>query len=110
MTWTAELFQKRHGEVGVAAAAGLVSGLGNLGSVFGTYALWSGWPADATNGYGYRDSNLVAIGVVAVSILCAFGLQFAVALEDRGSSEKSLSPTPELEQQDEQEQKEELYE
>lgn len=28
-----EIFQPRHGEVGVAAASALVSGLGNLGSV-----------------------------------------------------------------------------
>ena len=33
MCWSAELFGPRHGEVGVAAAAALVSGLGNLGSV-----------------------------------------------------------------------------
>jgi hypothetical protein len=33
MTWSAELFGPRHGEVGVAAAAAVVSGLGNLGSV-----------------------------------------------------------------------------
>ncbi len=33
MTWTSEVFSVRHGEVGVAAAAALVSGLGNLGSV-----------------------------------------------------------------------------
>jgi MFS family permease len=33
MTWTAEIFHRRHGEVGVAAATALVSGLGNLGSV-----------------------------------------------------------------------------
>jgi MFS family permease len=33
MCWTAELFGPRHGEVGVAAASALVSGLGNLGSV-----------------------------------------------------------------------------
>jgi predicted MFS family arabinose efflux permease len=33
MTWSAELFAPRHGEVGVASAAALVSGLGNLGSV-----------------------------------------------------------------------------
>ena len=33
MCWSAELFGPRHGEVGVAAASALVSGLGNLGSV-----------------------------------------------------------------------------
>ncbi|KAF3058604.1 Vitamin H transporter 1 [Daldinia childiae] len=38
MTWTNEIFQQRHGEVGVAAASALVSGLGNLGSITTTYA------------------------------------------------------------------------
>jgi MFS family permease len=33
MCWTAELFGPRHGEVGIAAASAIVSGLGNLGSV-----------------------------------------------------------------------------
>lgn len=33
MCWSAELFGPRHGEVGIAAAAAIVSGLGNLGSV-----------------------------------------------------------------------------
>ncbi|KAK1142556.1 hypothetical protein N8T08_007531 [Aspergillus melleus] len=39
MTWTTEIFQPRHGEVGVAAASAVVSGLGNLGSILTTY----GW-------------------------------------------------------------------
>ena len=30
MAWSSEIFQRRHGEVGVAAATALVSGLGNL--------------------------------------------------------------------------------
>ncbi|EEY14534.1 vitamin H transporter 1 [Verticillium alfalfae VaMs.102] len=42
MTWANEIFQHRHGEVGVAAAAALVSGLGNLGSIVTTYALYTG--------------------------------------------------------------------
>jgi len=33
MTWAAELFGPRHGEVGIGSATALVSGLGNLGSV-----------------------------------------------------------------------------
>lgn len=70
MTWTNEVFQRRHGEVGVAAAAALVSGLGNLGSITTTYALYTGWPADAVSGrYQYRKSNLVMIGILCVSIL-----------------------------------------
>jgi MFS family permease len=69
MTWTSEIFQPRHGEVGVAAASALVSGLGNLGSVLTTYALYTGWPADAQPGpYQYRDSNLVMVGILCASV------------------------------------------
>lgn len=70
MTWTNEIFQRRHGEVGVAAAAALVSGLGNLGSITTTYALYTGWPEDATPGpHQYRKSNLTMIGILCLSIL-----------------------------------------
>lgn len=73
MTWTAEVFQARHGELGVAAATALISGLGNLGSVVTNYALYAGWPADAeAKGRAqYRDSNLVMVGIAAASILAA---------------------------------------
>ncbi|RYP72501.1 hypothetical protein DL771_004141 [Monosporascus sp. 5C6A] len=70
MTWTNEIFQRRHGEVGVAAASALVSGLGNLGSVTTTYALYTGWPADAAPGpHQFRKSNLIMIAILCVSIL-----------------------------------------
>lgn len=70
MAWTGEIFQRRHGEVGVAAASALVSGLGNLGSIMTTYALYTGWPEDAVAGpRQYRKSNLVMIGILCVSIL-----------------------------------------
>lgn len=73
MTWTTELFQPRHGEVGVAAASAVVSGLGNLGSILTTYALYSGWKSDyeAPGREKYRKSNLVMIGILAASILSA---------------------------------------
>lgn len=72
MAWANEIFQPRHGEVGVAAASALVSGLGNLGSILTTYALYSGWPADARAGpHRYRKSNLVMIGILCGSILSA---------------------------------------
>ena len=71
MTWTNEIFQPRHGEVGVAAASALVSGLGNLGSITTTYALYTGWPADAVGPHKYRKSNLVMIGILAASIASA---------------------------------------
>ncbi len=71
MTWTNEIFQRRHGEVGVAAASALVSGLGNLSSILTTYALYTGWPADALGRQKYRKSNLVMIGILCASILAA---------------------------------------
>lgn len=71
MTWTNEIFQPRHGEVGVAAASALVSGLGNLGSILTTYALYTGWPEDAKGPHKYRKSNLVMIGILCASILAA---------------------------------------
>ncbi|CRK30868.1 hypothetical protein BN1723_003984 [Verticillium longisporum] len=73
MTWANEIFQHRHGEVGVAAAAALVSGLGNLGSIVTTYALYTGWPEDAAPGrYRYRKSNFAMIGILCLSIASSF--------------------------------------
>lgn len=72
MTWTAEIFQARHGEVGVAAACALVSGLGNLGSVVTNYALFSGWPQDATRTPAYVGSNWVMIAILLASIASSF--------------------------------------
>ncbi|KAI0017687.1 vitamin H transporter 1/biotin symporter vht1 [Xylariomycetidae sp. FL0641] len=87
MTWTNEIFQKRHGEVGVAAAAALVSGLGNLGSITTTYALYTGWPADAAPGpRQYRRSNLVMVAILVVSILSSFAMFFLLKLTAGSSS------------------------
>ena len=70
MTWTNEIFQLRHGEVGVAAASALVSGPGNLGSIMTAYALYTGWLADAVPGpTQYRKSNLTMFGILCLSIL-----------------------------------------
>jgi MFS family permease len=70
MAWTSEIFQGRHGEVGVAAATALVSGLGNLGSVVTTYALYTGWAEDSAPGpHRFRKSNLVMIGILCISLL-----------------------------------------
>ncbi|KAJ5641850.1 hypothetical protein N7490_005850 [Penicillium lividum] len=85
MTWTAEIFQRRHGEVGVAAASAVVSGWGNLGSIMTTYALYSGWASDA-NAPGrqkYRKSNLVMIGILIASILAAVLMQVTLHFTDR---------------------------
>lgn len=69
MTWTAEIFGPRHGDVGTAASAAIVSGLGNLGSVTTTYALYTGWPADVPRGFEY--SNMILVGILGFSILSA---------------------------------------
>jgi MFS family permease len=75
MTWTNEIFQRRHGEVGVAAATAIVSGLGNLGSITTTYALYTGWPEDAASGpYQYRRSNFTMIGILCMSIFSSFSM------------------------------------
>ncbi|KAI1773492.1 MFS general substrate transporter [Hypoxylon cercidicola] len=89
MTWTNEIFQRRHGEVGVAAASALVSGLGNLGSITTTYALYTGWPADAAPGrHQYRKSNLTMIGILCVSILSSFVMFVALKITGNKSSHK----------------------
>ncbi|KAF5008924.1 hypothetical protein FDECE_4819 [Fusarium decemcellulare] len=76
MAWSSEIFQQRHGEVGVAAATALVSGLGNLGSVVTTYALYTGWPEDAAPGpHQYRKSNYTMIGILCLSILSSFTMK-----------------------------------
>ncbi|KAL2855221.1 major facilitator superfamily domain-containing protein [Aspergillus pseudodeflectus] len=82
MAWTTEIFQPRHGEVGVAAASAVVSGWGNLGSILTTYALYQGWEADAAAAgrEKFRKSNLVMVGILGGSILAALGMWGAVRL------------------------------
>lgn len=83
MTWTNEIFQRRHGEVGVAAASALVSGLGNLGSIMTTYALYTGWAADAAPGpHRYRKSNLVMIGILGISIVSSIVMTVLLRVVD----------------------------
>jgi MFS family permease len=69
MSMTADIFNKRHGAIGVAVSAALVSGLGNLGSVVCTYALYSGWPADKARQFKY--SNMMMFMICGVSIIAA---------------------------------------
>ncbi|KAI9163021.1 Vitamin H transporter [Paramyrothecium foliicola] len=89
MTWTSEIFQRRHGEVGVAAATALVSGLGNLGSVVTTYALYKGWPEDAAKGpHQFRYSNLTMIGILCVSIISAFVMKILLRVVGNPPSTK----------------------
>ncbi|KAL3476194.1 major facilitator superfamily domain-containing protein [Aspergillus californicus] len=87
MTWTTELFQPRHGEVGVAAASAVVSGWGNLGSIMTTYALYAGWSADAEaeGREKYRKSNLVMVGILGLSIVSSLCMYVAVRVFDKGA-------------------------
>ena len=97
MTWTNEIFQRRHGEVGVAAAAALVSGLGNLGSVTTTYALYTGWPEDAAPGpHQFRKSNYVMIGILCVSILSSFVMHVLLKIFGNEPSRKIISGSSSL--------------
>lgn len=80
MTWTAEIFQARHGEVGVAAACALVSGLGNLGSVVTNYALFEGWAADAKRHPAFVGSMWVMIAILMASIVSSFVLTILLRL------------------------------
>lgn len=92
MTWTNEIFQPRHGEVGVAAASALVSGLGNLGSILTTYALFAGWPSDAKSGRKqYRKSTLVMVGILCSSILSAVVMTLLLRFVGNGRRAKQIS-------------------
>lgn len=92
MTWTSEIFQRRHREVGVASASALVSGLGNLGSITTTYALYTGWPSDAAKGpHQFRRSNLVMIGILCMSILSSFMMTFLLKFWGDTPGQKSAS-------------------
>ncbi|KIN05513.1 hypothetical protein OIDMADRAFT_100519 [Oidiodendron maius Zn] len=91
MAWTGQIFQHRHGEVGVAAASALVSGLGNLGSIMTTYALYTGWPADSQPGpHQYRKSNLTMIGILCVSILSSVVMTILLKIVGNNPSGKVL--------------------
>ena len=70
MSWSAEIFGPAYGDSGIAVSAALVSGLGNLGSVTSTYALYRGWPADARR--LYRNSNMVLVAMLGISIIASF--------------------------------------
>lgn len=67
MSWAAEMFGPRYGDVGTAVSAAIVSGLGNLGSVTATYALYTGWPSDAKD--LYKKSNMVLVGMLGISVI-----------------------------------------
>ncbi|KAF8456433.1 putative MFS transporter [Kalaharituber pfeilii] len=85
MAWTNEIFQPRHGDIGVAAATALVSGLGNTGSITTTYALYTGWASDNVPGpLQFRKSNLVMVGIVSMSVCSAVLMAVLVTVVDGG--------------------------
>ena len=92
MTWTNEIFQPRHGEVGVAAAAALVSGWGNCGSILTTYALFTGWVEDSKEGRKqYRKSTLVLVGILCLSILSSVVMTILLKVVGNNPKAKNLS-------------------
>ena len=65
-----------------------MSGLGNLGSVTTTYALYTGWASDGVPGpHQYRKSNLVMMGILGISIVAAIGMWIAVVVVDGGKTD-----------------------
>lgn len=72
MAWGYEIFQLDYGDVGTAVAAAVISGLGNLGSVTSTYALYSGWPEDKARLFQYSNMMLVVM-LGGSMIACAVG-------------------------------------
>ena len=92
MTWTTEIFQPRHGEVGVAAASAVVSGWGNTGSILTTYALFEGWKSDSAPGRKqYRKSTLVMVGILCLSILSAALMTVLLKVIGNGPRAKQVS-------------------
>lgn len=82
MTLAAQIMTHRYGDVGCASSAAIVSGLGNLGSVTATYALYSGWKADKAR--LYRDSNMILILMLGISIVAAIVCWFIMEKVDNG--------------------------
>ncbi|GMM28364.1 hypothetical protein DAMA08_010800 [Martiniozyma asiatica (nom. inval.)] len=82
MTLSSQVMTYRFGDVGAAASAAIVSGLGNLGTVCATYALYSGWPADAKR--LYRNSNMMLVLMLGVSIIAAIICWYIMEIHDGG--------------------------
>ncbi|EEB07678.1 vitamin H transporter Vth1 [Schizosaccharomyces japonicus yFS275] len=90
-SWASEVMSETYGDVGVASALALVSGLGNLGSVLTTYALYSGWSSDPT----YRKSNDVCIGLIGISIVSCVIERLLLSFGPnryRSTNHKSIKP------------------
>ncbi|KAL0093583.1 major facilitator superfamily domain-containing protein [Phycomyces blakesleeanus] len=69
MAWTAN---SKEGATAVATATGIVSSIANFGALVCTFALYSGWPADAPR---YVGSNMINGGAMLVAAVCALILK-----------------------------------
>ncbi|KAI9024305.1 major facilitator superfamily domain-containing protein [Phycomyces nitens] len=69
MAWTAN---SKEGATAVATATGIVSSIANFGALICTFALYSGWPADAPR---YVGSNMINGGAMLVAAICALILK-----------------------------------
>lgn len=70
MAWTAN---SKDDAVAVASATGIVSSVANFGALVCTFALYSGWTADAPR---YVGSNMINGGAMLIAALSAMTLQF----------------------------------
>ncbi|CAO3589618.1 unnamed protein product [Absidia cylindrospora] len=70
MAWTAN---SKEDAVAVASATGIVSSVANFGALICTFALYSGWEADAPH---YVGSNMVIGGAMLLAALSAGFLKF----------------------------------
>ena len=76
----------------MAAASALVSGLGNLGSITTTYALYTGWPEDAAKGpHQYRKSNYTMIGILAMSIASSITMTVLLSIFGNEPSQRIVT-------------------
>ncbi|KAG5518791.1 hypothetical protein PMAC_002762 [Pneumocystis sp. 'macacae'] len=68
MVWCAQIFSKET-KLNVAAASALLTGIGNLGSIFTSYTLYEGMPGED----GYKKSNIVLCVIMGMSIIASLG-------------------------------------
>ncbi|KAG5438827.1 hypothetical protein PCANB_002547 [Pneumocystis canis] len=66
MAWCAQIFGSEI-KINVAASSAMLSGLGNLGSVFTTSVLYEGMSGKNA----YKKSNLILCGIIGISIIAS---------------------------------------
>lgn len=91
MAWTSNSWED---PVAVASATGIVSSVANFSSLIVTFALYSGWPADAPR---YVGSNMINGGTMVLAALCAFLLRLYLSkmnliIEREGSAHGKTRP------------------